>query len=61
MAEDYDSFADIQRTWLLALGRRLRAEYDAVLEPAPPRLTALLEQLASATPDRPVGSPRTGG
>jgi len=38
--------------WLLALGQRLRVEYDQTAEPLPPRLVALLEQL-----DAP---PRTG-
>jgi hypothetical protein len=31
--------------WLPAIGQRLRVEYDAVLEPMPPRLTALLDEL----------------
>jgi hypothetical protein len=31
--------------WLLAIGRRLRAEYAALEEPIPERLTALLAQL----------------
>jgi hypothetical protein len=31
--------------WLFAIGRRLRVEYDAVMEPMPPRLTALLDEL----------------
>ena len=31
--------------WLLAIGQRLRVEYDAVMEPMPPRLTALLDEL----------------
>ena len=34
-----------QRTWLLAIGRRLKAEYDAIAEPVPPRLAALVKQL----------------
>jgi hypothetical protein len=54
MAEDYDIFDDMRTAWMLALGRRLRAEYDAVLEPAPARLTTLLEQLATAASDRTV-------
>ena len=31
--------------WLLVIGQRLRVEYDAVMEPMPPRLTALLDEL----------------
>jgi hypothetical protein len=31
--------------WLLAIGQRLRVEYDAVMQPMPPRLIALLDQL----------------
>jgi hypothetical protein len=35
-----------QRAWLLAIGRRLRVEYDAIIvEPVPPRLAALVKQL----------------
>ena len=31
-----------QRAWLLAIGRRLRADYDATAEPIPPRLAELV-------------------
>ena len=34
-----------QRTWLLSIGRRLRAEYEAIAEPVPPRLAELIKQL----------------
>jgi hypothetical protein len=34
-----------QRAWLLAIGRRLRADYDATAEPIPARLAELVEQL----------------
>jgi hypothetical protein len=34
-----------RRAWLLAVGRRLRVEYDAIAEPVPPRLAALVKQL----------------
>jgi hypothetical protein len=34
-----------RRTWLLSIGRRLRAEYDAIAEPVPPRLAELIKQL----------------
>jgi hypothetical protein len=33
------------KTWLLAIGQRLRAEYAALEEPLPERLAALLAQL----------------
>ncbi len=33
------------RTWLLAIGRRLKADYDAIADPVPPRLAALVKQL----------------
>jgi hypothetical protein len=34
-----------RRTWLLAIGQRLRAEYEAIAEPIPPRLAELVKQL----------------
>jgi hypothetical protein len=34
-----------RRVWLLAIGRRLRVEYDAIAEPVPPHLAALVKQL----------------
>jgi len=34
-----------RKAWLLAIGRRLRAEYDAVAEPVPERLDTLIRQL----------------
>jgi hypothetical protein len=34
-----------RRVWLLAIGRRLRVEYDAIAEPVPPSLAALVKQL----------------
>ena len=33
------------RTWLLAIGRHLKAGYDATAEPVPSRLAALVKQL----------------
>jgi hypothetical protein len=33
--------------WLLAIGERLRVEYDQAAEPLPPRLIALLDQLGA--------------
>jgi len=39
-------------TWLLAIGRHLKADYDATAEPVPPRLAALVKQLEmSSTAD----------
>jgi hypothetical protein len=37
--------AGSNKEWLLAIGRRLRAEYDAVKAPIPERLAALVEEL----------------
>ena len=34
-----------ETAWLLAIGRRLRADYDALEEPIPERLAALVAQL----------------
>jgi len=34
-----------RRAWLLAIGRRLRVEYDAIAEPVPPGLAALVKEL----------------
>ena len=42
-----------RRAWLLAIGRRLRAEYAAVAEPVPERLAALVarfERTAEQSP-----------
>ena len=39
------SSSEDKTAWLLAIGQRLRVEYDAVMEPMPSRLTALLEEL----------------
>jgi hypothetical protein len=37
------------KPWLLAIGKRLQAEYDALAEPVPPRLAALVKQLTDDT------------
>jgi hypothetical protein len=42
-----------QRAWMLAIGRRLGVEYDAIAEPVPPRLAALVKQLE--TPAQGIG------
>jgi len=43
---DRDQFYPLdRRVWLLAIGRRLRVEYDAIAEPMPPHLAALVKQL----------------
>jgi hypothetical protein len=36
--------------WLLAVGQHLRTEYDALAEPAPARLAALVEELKVTEP-----------
>jgi hypothetical protein len=43
------SYLQHEIDWLLAIGQRLRVEYDAVAEPMPPRLIALREQLRSVS------------
>ena len=39
---------------MLAIGRRLRAEYDAVTEPVPERLAALIKELEAPVRGRVV-------
>ena len=34
-----------RKAWLLEIARCLRADYDALLEPVPPRFARLIEQL----------------
>ena len=46
-----DLHPEDRTAWLLLIGRRLRAEYDVVAEPVPPRLAALIEQLETGAPD----------
>ena len=48
-----------RRAWLLAIGRRLRAEYDAVKEPLPPRLAELVKQLERREKERPEQPPQS--
>jgi hypothetical protein len=47
--------------WLLLIGRRLRAEYDAVAEPVPDRLAALIQQLETSAEGSPQVSPQGSG
>ena len=47
--------------WLLALGERLRVEYDQTAQPLPPRLIALLAQLGSPPPPPPQTGVRQHG
>jgi hypothetical protein len=44
---------------LLAIGQRLRVEYDDIAEPVPPRLTALLKllEMAAARPRKRTAGP----
>jgi predicted RNA polymerase sigma factor len=44
-----DSLPRDRKTWLLAIGRRLRADYDALREPVPERLSALIRKLEQRT------------
>jgi hypothetical protein len=45
MSRRDDRLHRAQQAWLLAIGRCLKAEYDALSRPLPPALAALLEQL----------------
>jgi len=45
MSGTRDSLAPERKAWLLAIGRRLRADYDALREPVPERLATLIRQL----------------
>jgi hypothetical protein len=57
-----DLHPEDRTAWLLLIGRRLRAEYDVVSEPVPPRLAALIEQLETSAPgDRNTGGQDRGG
>ena len=47
MAEGFSYYSQCGTAWLLAIGERLRVEYDAAAQPLPPRLVALLEQLGA--------------
>jgi hypothetical protein len=40
-----DLLSEDRLGWLLVIGRRLKADYDAIAKPLPPELAALLEQL----------------
>jgi hypothetical protein len=66
----YSGFYD-RTEWLLMIGQRLRAEYEAVKEPVPERLAALVKQLETGsaptdarprnTDGSPANSPRGPG
>ena len=45
-----------RKEWLLAIGQRLRAEYDALAQPLPLHLLALVKQL-DQTPIKESGQP----
>jgi hypothetical protein len=45
MSGTRDSLAPERKAWLLAIGRRLRADYDALKEPVPEGLAALIRKL----------------
>ena len=47
-------FPHDNRAWMLAIGRRLRSEYDAVAEPVPERLAALIKELEAPSRGRVV-------
>jgi hypothetical protein len=45
MSGSRDSLPRDRKAWLLAIGRRLRADYDALREPVPEGLAALIRKL----------------
>jgi hypothetical protein len=48
-----------RKAWLLAIGQRLKAEYDASAQPVPPRLAALVKKLeAPGVASVPESAPR---
>ena len=60
MADRIEPMPQDRKPWLLEIARRLRADYEALLEPVPPRFAALIEQLEVPAPvvestGRPVG------
>jgi hypothetical protein len=63
MSGTRDSLAPERKAWLLAIGRRLRADYDALREPVPEGLAALirkLEQPAKGDAGETTNSNRSG-
>jgi hypothetical protein len=61
MPRSSDSFVLRRKGWLLSIGRRLRADYDALREPVPEGLGKLVQQLeqasaiSSAASEKPLG------
>jgi Anti-sigma factor NepR len=53
MADRIEPMPQDRKAWLLEIARRLRADYEALLEPVPPRFAALIEQLE--VPAKPSG------
>jgi hypothetical protein len=45
MPDENELESQYRREWLLVIGQRLRAEYDALATPLPPHLLALAKQL----------------
>ena len=45
MAGSSESLPRDRKAWLLAIGRRLRADYDALREPVPEGLAVLIRKL----------------
>jgi hypothetical protein len=61
MSDDSEFDPHDRREWLLAIGRRLRADYDALKEPVPERLAALVKQLETGTARTDAPPPDTDG
>jgi hypothetical protein len=50
-----------RREWLLVIGQRLRTEYDALAQPLPPHLLALLKQLQEPAKQPRMSTPSASG
>jgi hypothetical protein len=51
MPDENELESQYRREWLLVIGQRLRAEYDALAQPLPPHLLALVKQLSQTAMD----------
>jgi hypothetical protein len=57
MPDENELESRYRREWLLAIGQRLRAEYDAPAQPLPPHLLALVKQLDDVPIQEPAKQP----
>jgi hypothetical protein len=57
MPDENELESQYRREWLLAIGQRLRAEYDALAQPLPPHLVVLVKQLDDVPIQEPAKQP----